>query len=120
MKIEVRNSKIHGRGVFATKKIRKGELIEVCPVLVVPKEQVPLMNKTVVKDYHFIWDGRKTAIALGYGSIYNHSYDPNARYCDYGDTHFKFRAWRTIHPGEEITVNYNGDPTCRRKVWFDR
>ncbi len=26
---------------------------------------------------------------------------------------------RDIAPGEEITVNYNGEPTSRAAVWFE-
>lgn len=120
MKIEVRESPIHGRGVFATKKIKKGEIIEVCPVVVVDKKQVPFLEKTELGNYYFDWEKGKAAIALGFGSIYNHSYNPNAKYMPYDEKTLRFRARRTIRPGEEICTNYNGEPTCKTKVWFDR
>ena len=62
--------------------------------------------------------GRAPALALGYGSLYNHSYRPNARYEDVGPRTKSFLAIRDIG-GEEITVNYNGKPRSRTAVWFD-
>ena len=59
------------------------------------------------------------ALALGYGSLYNHSYRPNARYDDIGQLTKIFTALRDIPPGEEITVNYNGDPSDRAAVAFE-
>ena len=51
------------------------------------------------------------ALALGHGSLYNHSFRPNARYDDVGPQTKEFTAMRDIAPGQEITVNYNGEPT---------
>ena len=48
------------------------------------------------------------ALALGYGSLYNHSYNPNARYDDVGRQIKEYSALRDIQRGEEITINYNG------------
>ena len=31
----------------------------------------------------------------------------------------QFVALRAIGAGEEVTVNYNGSPKSRAKVWFD-
>ena len=59
------------------------------------------------------------ALALGYGSLYNHSYKPNARYDDVGPQTKEFTALRDIQPGEEITVNYNAEPKSRSAVWFE-
>jgi SET domain-containing protein len=58
------------------------------------------------------------AVALGYGSLYNHSYQPNARYDDESGQTKVFRAIRDIAPGEEIVVNYNGEPGDETPVWF--
>ena len=58
-------------------------------------------------------------MALGYGSLYNHSDRPNARYHDEGGRTKVFTAIRDIGPGEEITVNYNGDPCDETPVGFE-
>lgn len=121
MKIEVRESPVHGRGVFSAKKIRRGEIIEVCPVIVVNREKIRHLEKTELGDYYFVWEKGHAAIALGFGSLYNHSYKPNAKYTETPDgKKIEVRATKTIRLGEEIFVNYNGDPECKTKVWFDR
>ena len=68
-------------------------------------------------DIFFEW-GRGTVAPLGFGSLYNHSYEPNARYEDCRADQV-FVAIRDIADGEEITVNYNGEPGDRSPVWFE-
>jgi SET domain-containing protein len=58
-------------------------------------------------------------VALGYGSLYNHSYSPNARYLDVGRMTKAFISLRDIAPGEEITINYNADPHDMADVGFE-
>ncbi|WP_429877149.1 SET domain-containing protein [Fictibacillus sp. NRS-1165] len=114
---EVRKSRF-GRGIFATRNIKKGELIHRAPVIASPKEECKYMIKTVLADYVFNWnDGY--AIALGYGSLFNHSYTPNARYkLKKKELIIDFYAYKDIREGEEILVNYNGDPEDDRELWF--
>ena len=119
MKTKVRKSRLHGRGVFATKKIRKGETVEVCPIILMPKNQEKSLHRTELKNYYFQWDSGRPAIALGNGSLYNHSYFPNAVYNCKMDDSLIITALETIKAGQEITVNYNGNPYCTNKVWFD-
>ena len=115
--IEVKRIKGKGRGVFARRPIRKGEVIERVPVIVLPAEEV--VGGTTLASYAFKWGRGRAALALGYGSLYNHSYRPNARYWDVGPQTKEFTALRDIEPGEEITVNYNGKPRSRSAVWFE-
>lgn len=116
MKIIVKDSPIQGRGVFATKSIRKNELIEVCHIIEIPKEQSDIVDSTVFGNYRFEF-GENSAIALGNGSLYNHSYNPNAVVW-IGDKTIKFRARRNIKKDEEITFNYMGGVNCKDKTWF--
>jgi uncharacterized protein len=118
--VEIRTAKGKGRGVFARRTIREGEEIERVPVLVMSLEEVQNGPEwTTLGTYCFMWERNKVAVALGYGSLYNHSYRPNARYDDVGRQTKVFTALRDIGPGEEITVNYNGDPADRTAVGFD-
>jgi hypothetical protein len=118
--IEVKRVKGKGRGVFARRFIRKGETIEKVPMLVLSAEEFENdLAGTSLANYCFAWGKGKAALALGFGSIYNHSYRPNARYDDVGPRTKEFTAIRDIEPGEEITVNYNGSPRSRATVWFD-
>jgi len=117
--IEVRRSGKKGRGVFARKPIRKGTLIERAPMILLPIGEVYSgAPRTKLAEYVFLWGRDTVAVALGYGSLYNHSYQPNASYHNAGPRTQVFRAIRDIEAGEEITVNYNGAPRSRRRVHF--
>lgn len=116
--IEVKRVRGKGRGVFARRLITRGEVFETCPVLVFPAGELG-ESTSGLWSYGFDWGCNQVALALGYGSLYNHSYRPNARYDDVGPLTKAFKALRDIAPGEEITVNYNGEPGRRAKVWFD-
>jgi SET domain-containing protein len=118
--VEVKRIKGKGRGVFARRAIARGEVIERVPLLVMTSEEYAQgLAHTPLKDYCFAWGTDEVVLALGYGSLYNHSYKPNARYEDIAKTAKSFVALRAIAKGEEITVNYNGKPRSRAKVWFD-
>ena len=118
--IEVKRVKGKGRGVFARRLIRQGEVIERLPMLVLTAEEFEdCWAGTSLANYCFAWGRGMMALALGYGSLYNHSFRPNARYDDVGPQTKEFTAMRDIAPGEEITVNYNGEPTSRAAVWFE-
>ena len=122
MQLYIRETEGKGRGVFCTADIRKGDIIEICPVIVCPPEDRLLIDQTNLYNYYFLWedDHKSTAIALGFGSIYNHSYAPNAVYeTYYEDQIIQFIAIKDIPADTEITVNYNHDPEDQTKVWFD-
>lgn len=117
--IEVRWTPRKGRGVFARRDIRKGAVIERAPIILVPTKEV--FNKapqSKLSNYVFAWGRDTVAVVLGYGCLYNHSYQPNAEYYDSGRLTQVFTALRDIRKGEEITVNYNGSPRSRVRVGF--
>src|SRR5579885_209679 len=116
------SSPISGRGVFARCTIHAGELIERVPVIIIPASQSNLISRTVLDAYDYAWgrDGKERAIALGYGSLYNHSYCPNAHYTKHWDENeISFVALARIEEGEEITINYNGQPADQRSILFE-
>ncbi|OCA82843.1 SET domain-containing protein [Pseudobacillus wudalianchiensis] len=120
--IYIKDTGRYGRGVYAARDIRKGELIEISPVVVSPKKEWKYLEKTVLFDYCFSWgkDYEHTAIVLGYGSIFNHSYTPNATFDNNLDNlSVDFYAITDIAEGEEITINYNGEPEDQSPLWFD-
>ena len=102
--IQVRPSPLGGRGVFATRAIREGALLEECPILITDADYDEL------GDYVFRWgdeQGHRFALPLGYGACYNHADDPNA------DWHMDERrmlmivgALRDIAADEEILISY--------------
>ncbi len=119
VEIEVRRVKGKGRGVFARRPIAEGEVIERVPVLVLSAGDIKHAESwNGFAGYCFLWGDGTVALALGYGSLYNHSYRPNARYLDQGRQTKVFSALRDIAAGEEITINYNGEPTDETPVDF--
>lgn len=112
-----------GKGVFTSEVIEAGTIIEIAPVLVLPERDSELIDKSFLYNYYFLWgDAHKNyAICLGYGSLYNHSYEPNCIYeTYYEDEKMHFITRRDIAAGEELTVNYNWDPDDKKPVWFDK
>ena len=108
----------HGRGVYATKAFTEGELIERCPLVIIPRPQLRYLDKTELYNYYFDWNG-DAAFALGLGSLYNHSYSSNAR-CerDQDRRELHIIAQRPIAYGEEICINYLGEPDSKGYLWF--
>lgn len=121
MDIYLVNQKLKGRCVYAKRAFEVGEIIEICPVVVIPKNQIQFLDKTVLYDYYFIWNENDAAIALGYGSIYNHSTKPNARYETFYDNGLiHIISYTYIEPHTEICINYNHDVDNTSKVWFEK
>jgi len=124
-KVYIKQSKIldAGRGVFAKRDIKKDELIEKCPVIEVPKYDVSNVRESILVTYFFYFGKNKQrlAIALGFGSIYNHSYKPNATYkIRHKEKTIDFIALKNIKKDDEITVNYNyGNPKDKSPLWFE-
>ena len=76
--VELRNSKIHGKGLFATKSFKKGDIV--CPGRL---------------------DGKRTPG----GRFINHSYDSNILPIKVGDDIYAM-AVRDIYENEELLVDY--------------
>lgn len=118
----VGESRGKGRGIFARRKVLKGTTIEAAPVVVLPASEVELLDRTVLQDYYFLWgeDEDQAALALGLCSLCNHSYTPNAIFKLIPERlNIEFVALEDIEPGQEITINYNGDPKSQKPIWFD-
>ncbi|WP_077213490.1 SET domain-containing protein [Bacillus dakarensis] len=108
------------RGVFATCDIKKGTLIHEAPVISYPNEQHKHIEKTLLADYAFEYGVNHSAILLGYGMLFNHSYEPNAIYELNFDQHtIDYYAYKDIKAGEEILINYNGDVDDKEPLWFN-
>ncbi|MCY7293719.1 MAG: SET domain-containing protein [Ferruginibacter sp.] len=111
-----------GRGVFTREIILADTVIEIAPVIVMPKNDRQYLDKTLLHDYIFEWgdDEEQSCIGLGMISIYNHSYQSNCDYfMDYDEQTMMIKTVRPIIAGEEITINYNGDWNNEKKIWFD-
>lgn len=111
-----------GRGVFALQDFKKGEIIESCPVINVTPKERKKCDATILAYYIYPWRSERSgSIVLGYGSLYNHSYTPNADWKqNFKSETMVYRAVKPIKKGEEITVNYNGEPDDQTPIdWFE-
>lgn len=119
--ILVRDSKVHGRGVFATRRIEKGErIIEYLGERVSHEEADRRYESKEENDSHtflFIVDS-KTVIDAGVDGndarFFNHSCNPNCESV-VEKRRVYIEAIRAIEPGEEMTYDYQiykeeGDP----------
>ena len=113
-----------GRGVVAAADIAAGELVERSPVLIIPERRSGRGDATIVFTYVFMWEHDTTeedlygtegraAIALGYTSLLNHSYDAELRSSSATSTSSASTSWqRDIAAGEELTIDY------QMTLWF--
>jgi SET domain-containing protein len=113
-------SEISGRGVFAVRDFKAGEVVEVCEVLIISKKDIKWIDKTELYDHYYAWSEGRAVLALGLGSMYNHSYNPNCKYrVKLNLNKIEFKSLQAINNGQELLINYNRDPKCQDKVWFD-
>lgn len=112
-----------GRGVYARRDIKKQEIIEKCPIIEVPKHDMANLRESILVTYFFYFGKKRQrlAVALGFGSIYNHTHKPNARYeIKHTKNSIDFIALNDIKKDDEITINYNpGIPKNKSKLWFE-
>jgi SET domain-containing protein len=111
-----------GRGVFTTSKIPANTTIEISPVLVISAKDRAQVEKTMLFDYIFEWGNnhKKACIALGYLSLYNHSYDANCTYeMDFASDLMTIKTIRSVGKGEELFFNYNAVADDETPIWFD-
>jgi SET domain-containing protein len=124
----VRSSRIHGRGVFALRLIRKGTRILEYKGERISNTQADLRyDDTRMKRHHtflFTLDSKTVidgAISVGGGdaSYINHSCDPN---CEAIITEQKIfiHALRTIHPGEELAYDYQYERTGKNDAELEK
>jgi SET domain-containing protein len=119
--IFIKNVRGKGLGVFAEHAIAKGTLLESCPIIPLTPTERAHCEKTLLNHYIYPWKStRSAAVVLGFGSIYNHSYTPNADWRqNFRTNRMEYRALRAIRKGEEVTVNYNGEPDDQTEIdWF--
>ena len=124
--LDVYNDEV-GRGVFALRAFSKGEIIEEAPIFLIEEDfsSLPEAFKNRVFNWRYMTKtSAKHAIALGYGSMYNHCDDPNVVYkADHENNLLILIANRAIAPYEHLTVNYDQEPDISMPdevTWFDK
>ncbi|MDA9121296.1 SET domain-containing protein-lysine N-methyltransferase [Flavobacteriales bacterium] len=107
--VEIKESPIHGKGVFAIRDIKAGEIIAVSHVtLLHHNEQMPELIATL----EFPWSEEYYALCLSdVGSFFNHDKNFSAKvlHQDKEKLTQTFSATRDIAKGEEVMIYYNDD-----------
>jgi len=117
----INSSDLHGKGVFAQQLFKPGAVIETAPVILMEQQDKDFLQTTMLFSYYFVVGDKKfpVALGLGYSSLYNHAYSANATYSiSLKNASIKITACKTIQPGDEITLNYNGSPDDTTPVYF--
>ncbi|PIL35340.1 transcription factor [Ganoderma sinense ZZ0214-1] len=104
-----------GRGVYACREIPAQTVIEISPVLLFSAAEYEAHGRhTVLDHYTFVWRDRRMALALGLGSLFNHSQRPNVSYAaDPATESIRYTTSRRILPDEELCTFYG------HKLWFN-
>lgn len=121
--VEVRQSPIDGRGVFALRRFRRGETILRWNVATrVPRENLDRLSAEERRYLH-PFDESTLLVVQSPERYVNHSCENNSEVRDFSDV-----AIRDIAPGEEITSDYGADgagqsfdcrcgtPSCRGRI----
>lgn len=120
--LRIKNIAGKGRGVFCNQLIGKDEIFETCPVLVIPAADYETVKASRLVDYFFTFNKEENtlALALGFGSLYNHTVYSNAAYTlDKESKTITYYALEDIPAGKEICINYAGEHGKEFKEWFE-
>jgi uncharacterized protein len=103
MKTKIIHISKKGRALFAEKNISKGELVESCELIFVKNSEITRS----IEAYVYQYDNKHVVIALGNGSLINHSDDPNCEfYFSFKKKLLIIRTIKNVSKGEELTINY--------------
>ena len=113
----IEESPIGGRGVHASRNIKKGEILERSPYI--EDEFVKFIG--VTRDYVFYKtaDRKRAILSFGYASMYNHSDSPSAVWKIYDDC-IIITATQNIKKGDEIFVSYGSDYWTSRQAFVTK
>jgi SET domain-containing protein len=110
--LAVRNSALHGRGLFALEPIAEGTVLGVYPLLILSAEDTETLKSTRLYHYVFYVDedaaGRvRAAIGFGLISMCNHSPEANTVFeVDPLRQEVTLTASRPISADEEVLIDY--------------
>lgn len=127
----IKETAAKGRGVFCTRDIDEGEIIEVSPAIVLDERATAHAEKTILNDYKFklgdlssglrahfgVKDPKKgSCIVMGLMAFCNHDENPNADIYweeDEGTIYHVLETTRRIPKNTEICTNYG-------RGWFTK
>ena len=127
MKFDVNHEKIYiapsvipgaEYGVFAKRRIKINETVEIAPFVEVPRDAL-YTHPNKFQDYAFRShiNPSNALIILGYGSMYNHYSRPNVAYDKYPKDPSRFLVFFAIKDtpkGGELFIHYGRDPITKK------
>jgi SET domain-containing protein len=99
MKIIIKQSKITGKGLFAARNIKKGEVVIAWHPKILSDEEFARLPTSQL--HYVITDNKQKLLMQAPERYVNHSCDPNTKPINRSDI-----ALRDIDTGEEITSDY--------------
>ncbi|MBN8687979.1 MAG: SET domain-containing protein-lysine N-methyltransferase [Chitinophagales bacterium] len=118
----IKHVKGKGRGVFSSIPLYKDDLVEICPLIVLPAADFEAAISSRLADYffNFVKEDKTLALVLGFGSLYNHSVYSNATYqLDREARVMYYYALQDIPAHTEICINYSGEQGKEYREWFE-
>lgn len=110
---------LKGRCVIATKEYKIGDFVCADPVLILNEQDSKIIQNTKLFSYDYFWTETCSCIVFGYGSMFNHSSDPNVKFIkDYENNLMRYEAIKNINIGDEMYIDYNGDALEKTPIWF--
>jgi uncharacterized protein len=107
--IEVRMTPTMGRGVFAARPLRHGEVLGAFHTIRLPPHEVAAMQGTTLSHFWFEDDADGSAfVVLGWIEMINHSASPNAD-----------RSWQVTPEGEVVTLFATADVATGQQLFID-
>lgn len=109
--LHIKETSNFGRGLYANRLIDKGTLIEISPLIVLSKHDVKIAKETILNEYWYLYDEKQCALALGYGSLFNHHHNPNISYkIDKKSNSILFTANTQIIKNQQLFIDYGYKP----------
>ena len=103
--LTLKKSKIHRHGVFTKVAIKKGQVVERSPYILV--DGTPTGE---IGNYIFDFNKNKSLVALMFGSLFNHADKPNIDHeIDIDNKVMEYTALENIPANQECFINYGED-----------
>jgi SET domain-containing protein len=111
--LAIQDCGLKGRGIVTRRPIPSRTIIDISPILLFPTEEYNQHGQfTQLDHYTYRWQGGM-ALALGLGSMFNHSNKPNVGFQrDFPNKVIRYSTLREIEEGEELCISYGPN------LWF--
>lgn len=113
VRLYLKNTEGKGRGVFSHESIPKRTLIHISPVLILADHDNDSTKNTILGHYTYNW-GKDQAMALGLGSMFNHSKTNNVGFVRAKDKEIiEYYTLVDVPADTELCIHYGP------RLWFD-